>query len=140
MGMFDYLRCHYPLPVDGANALEFQTKDTDAQYMDKYEIREDGTLWHADYDTEDRSDQNAEGFARLFGCATRVNERWAFEPMTGEICFHASKTGNYQDGSWVEFSAYFVDGKLRELHVIKDKAPNAKLCGAEPQAERPNER
>jgi len=125
MGMFDYLRCHYPLPVEGANALEFQTKDTDAQYMDKYEIREDGMLWHADYDTEDRSDQNAEGFARLFGLATRVNERWAFEPMTGEIVFYTSKTGNYKDGSWVEFSAYFVDGKLRELHVIEDKAPNS---------------
>lgn len=39
MGMFDDLRCHYPLPREGANALAYQTKDTPAQWMDLYEIR-----------------------------------------------------------------------------------------------------
>jgi hypothetical protein len=48
-----------------------------------------------------------------------------FEPTTGEIQFYTSKTGNYNDGSWVEFSAYFVLGKLRELHTIADIAPSA---------------
>jgi hypothetical protein len=43
MGMFDELRCHYPLPVRGANDLLFQTKDTKQQLMDLYEIRDDGT-------------------------------------------------------------------------------------------------
>ena len=45
MGMFDDIKCKYPLPLDGANALDYQTKDTDAQNLDNYEIREDGTLW-----------------------------------------------------------------------------------------------
>lgn len=57
MGMFDTLRCKYPLPVTGASDLVYQTKDTPAQWLDYYEIREDGTLWHEAYDTEDQSPQ-----------------------------------------------------------------------------------
>lgn len=114
MGMFDYLRCHYPLPWEGATALEYQTKDTPAQYLDQYEIRADGTLWHKDYDIEDHSDPNAEGLRRIFGMMTRVNERWEPEALTGEIVFYA---GDF------EFSAYFVGGKLRHLEPLQ--APNA---------------
>ncbi len=44
--MFDELRCKYPLPVSGANRLIYQTKDTEAQCLDLYEIRKNGTLWH----------------------------------------------------------------------------------------------
>lgn len=110
MGLFDYVRCHYPLPVEGAAALEYQTKDTPAQWLDEYEIRADGTLWHQDYDTEDRSDPNAEGIARIFGCAARVNERWEPVTLTGEIVFYA---GDF------EFSAYFVGGKLKHLETLQ---------------------
>jgi len=114
MGMFDYMRCHYTLPVSGAEALEYQTKDTPAQYLDQYEIRADGTLWHQDYDTEDRSDPNADGFARLFGCETRINDRWEPVTLTGEIVFYA--------GAFM-FSAYFVGGMLKHLETLQ--APNA---------------
>lgn len=38
MGMFDNIKCKYPLPVDGANALDYQTKDTDAQQLDNYDL------------------------------------------------------------------------------------------------------
>ena len=120
MGMFDYLRCHYPLPVEGGAALEYQTKDTPAQWLDQYEIRTDGTLWHQDYDTEDRSDPSAEGFARLFGCATRVNERWEPVALTGEVVFYS---GDF------EFSAYFVRGELKHLETLQ--APNCAIEGPE---------
>ena len=124
MGLFDYLRCKLPLPVAGANDLEFQTKDTDAQYMDHYEIREDGTLWHQEYDTEDRSDPNAEGLAALFGCMTRVNERWVQDDMTGEVRFY-TYFGDANDKQpiserWIEFSAYFASGQLKQLETISD--------------------
>lgn len=121
MGLFDYLHCKYPLPVDGANALEFQTKDTDAQYMDHYEIREDGSLWHEDYDTEDHSDPNAKGLMRFAGCQARVNKRWTPEKYTGEISFGTSWQDDPFDG-WVEFSAYFVNGQLSQLHLIENRA------------------
>lgn len=118
MGMYDNLRCLYPLPVEGANAINFQTNDTPAQALDTYEIREDGTLWHEDYDVEDQSDPNAEGIMRLVGCATSVNQRWVFEPITSEIRFYGWKDGESGEYSELEFSAYFVDGKLRELHRV----------------------
>lgn len=109
MGMFDYLTCKYRLPVEGADGLEFQTKDTPSQYLDQYEIREDGSLWHETYDIEDRSDPNAEGLARFFGCASRVNNRWEQVVITGEVVFYAN---NY------EFSAYFVNGQLKQLETL----------------------
>ena len=116
MGMFDEIKCKYPLQVKGANKLLFQTKSTDAQFMDLYEIRKDGTLWHEIYDLEDKSDPRAKGILGMMGCMTRVNKRWEQVNKTGEIRFYTS-TGKKRD-KWLEFSAYFVDGKLNQLHKI----------------------
>ena len=109
MGMFDYVKCHYPLPVKGATELLYQTKDTPSQWLDMYEIRADGTLWHEEYDLEDRSDPNAEGLMALRGMFTRVNKRWEPVKWTGEIMFYAEK---------LEFSTYFVAGKLLHLERL----------------------
>lgn len=118
MGMFDDLRCHYPLPREGANALAYQTKDTPAQWMDLYEIRADGSLWHETYDIEDRSDPNATGLLALAGAMTRVNKRWEPERLTGEIRFY-----DYANGEWTVFSAYFIDGQIREIVDISGESP-----------------
>ena len=74
MGMYDELRCKYPLPVKGANDLLYQTKDTPSQFIDLYEIRADGTVWRQNYDIKDRSDPKAEGLERIIGCMTRINK------------------------------------------------------------------
>jgi hypothetical protein len=121
MGMFDHIKCNYPLPInkDTKNLL-FQTKDTPAQWLDLYEIREDGTLWHETYDIEDRSDPNAEGFRKFIGSMTKINKGW--EPMecfTGEIRFYTCF--GEENKEWVEFSSYFVKGKLKELHSLGEK-------------------
>lgn len=124
MGMFDYLRCQYPLPVAGANELEYQTKDTDAQFLDSYEIRADGTLWHKTYTTEDRSDPNADpkSLLSLMGCMTRVNDQWEPEPHTGAIEFY---TDDHPKG-WIEFCAVFKNGALQHLMVVSDPLANTK--------------
>jgi hypothetical protein len=110
MGMFDYIRCKYPLPVAGANDTEFQTKDTPAQYLDHYEISETGELLHETYDTVDRSDPNATGLNRIFGIMSRENKKWEpVESFTGEIRFYSDD---------FEFSAYFEHGKLVRLNQI----------------------
>ena len=114
MGMFDYLKCHYPLLIKGLNDLQFQTKNTDAQFMDNYEIREDGTLWHEEYDIEDQSNPTKSFPKNFFGCMTRVNKHWVQEIITGEIRFHT-----IHNDKWVDFSAYFVEGKLNQLHLVK---------------------
>jgi hypothetical protein len=142
MGMYDELRCEYPLPVEGANQLLFQTKDTPSQYLDLYVIKADGSLWHETYDTEDRSDPNATGLEAIFGCATRVNQRLCqVTDFTGEIQFYGTSVdGKWTPENWTEFSAYFVGGSLKHLEVIK--APerhaqaasgvDARAAGAQP--------
>ena len=116
MGMFDHLRSEYPLPAAGANELAYQTKDTDAQWMDNYVIRADGTLWHELYETEDHSDPTQTGLARFIGSEARVRPRWVQVPAwTGEIRFYT-----YRGDRRLEFSAYFVDGVLSQVHRIED--------------------
>lgn len=117
MGMYDDVRCLYPLPVEGANERDYQTKSLDCT-LDNYEIREDGSLWHENYEIEDHSDPNETGLMRLKGMLARVNKRWEPEPYTGEIRFH--DWDRNADPVELEFSAYFVDGQLRELHHIKE--------------------
>lgn len=120
MGMFDHLRCHYPLPLPGLEEALFQTKDLDCQ-LDTYEIRADGTLWGEDYEYEDRSDPEATGVARLSGMLTRVNERPKFcRDFTGELEFHTDygPTRNGFGLGWVIFRATFAAGHLRALVLV----------------------
>jgi hypothetical protein len=131
--MFDEIRCKMPLPV----ALDvehrehwFQTKDL-ACMLDRYEIREDGTLWKEECDYEDRSNPNAEGLARFYGCLTRVNKRWIqCITFTGEIAFYAQATAvgtkdiGQQHAGWIEFSTYFVRGELKHFELVIYKEPD----------------
>jgi len=128
MGMFDNLRCEYPLPVDGANELLFQTKDTPVQCLDLYKIDADGQLWHENYDVEDQSDPNAEGFLRLAGCCTRVNQRWEKENFSGVITFYTA-LDEEDESSWVEFVAEFIDDKLIKMtHSVSPLPSNEELA------------
>ena len=112
MGMYDYLKVEYPLP-DGHDPAgeEYQTKDTPAQYLDLYRITREGALEHQNYDTENRSDPNAEGIMGLLGCMTRVNQRWEPEQFHGDLSFYRSDG----QGKWREYVALFKDGKLIDL-------------------------
>lgn len=133
MGMFDDLRCKFPLPLPEFQNNSFQTKDTPAQFLDQYEIREDGTLWREAYDIEDHSElgkwkaanpgkEPPEGWQEdvtksFLGCMARVNQRWEqVADFTGEIRFYNS-LGEHHSG-WVEFSAYFVGGRLNQIHLV----------------------
>jgi hypothetical protein len=109
MGVFDYLKCTYPLPGDPPKDAQYQTKDTDAQYLDNYEIRQDGGLWHEAYESK-FTDNGKEGMAALVGCMSRENVRWERKIFTGEICFYGD-AGCY--------SAYFVDGVLNQVHEVR---------------------
>lgn len=113
MSMFDYIACKYPLPK--AQGETFQTKDLE-DCLDNYEIREDGTLWIEEYDTEDRSDPNAEGIARIFGMMCRVNERWVRSYFSGEINFYTNLDNDYKN--WIEYRAVFKDGVVQLLETI----------------------
>lgn len=110
MGVFDDLRCKYPLPIPEAQDFVFQTKDTDAQYCDDYELREDGTLWRECYDSEIIIDPSSPLGMRQ----DRRNIRWEQEVVTGEVCFyHLVKDESRH--LWYEFQAWFRDGVLKEI-------------------------
>ena len=113
--MFDEIECRYPLPIPGANDLLYQTKDTASQWMELYEIGEDGIL---------RYDNSEE-------------KRWEQINETGEIVFYAMyafdgdkivnathvNTAGYVKAGWLEWSAYFVDGKLNQINLIENREP-----------------
>ena len=117
MGLFDTVHCEYPLPIAEAQALDFQTKSL-RRFMDHFKIDINGYLWQEHYETEDQSDPNTQGIERMFGCMTRINQRWEEESYTGEILFYTHLDKEYK--RWVEFSAYFTRGKLQILNVISD--------------------
>src|ERR1044071_115426 len=110
MGMFDDIKCEYPLPLPenqgelvDRNWREqgFQTKDFDC-LMDHYCIQEDGTLWRQTYAVE----TTRKGWPR------RKPVGW--EPMrnhTGTVLFYDSINGQRVD-YWVEWVAVFVAGKV----------------------------
>jgi hypothetical protein len=78
---------------------KYQTKSTPAQYMDTYEIRADGSLWHEAYDWDVRNNPNATGFNKV--TMTRTNQRWEPCHFFGCITFY----DDYHD-----YVAYVVDG------------------------------
>jgi hypothetical protein len=146
MGMFDDIKCRYPLPVEGANALDYQTKDTPAQFCDLYEIREDGTLWREDYDTEDHSEaakwlaanpgkelpEELNGLRSFMGCMTRVNKRWEQVPnFIGELRFYTTLPPNHT--GWIEWSAYFEGGRVVRLNLVEHQKADAPNVPYEPR-------
>lgn len=108
MGMFDYLKCQYPLPGNPSPDEEYQTKDTENQFLLNYEIREDGTLWFETFDYSwAEGKPGSTNILEALGTMHRSNPRWEQEVVTGEIVFYGD-SGTY--------SAYFVDGKLDQVH------------------------
>lgn len=110
--------------------MRFQTKDMDC-WMDKYEIREDGTLWKEHYDTEDRSEhalwakanpdkEPPEGLDKFCGCMSSVNCEWKPENYTGSIRFYDYLDhGHLAMPGWIEFVALFIHGKISHLELIE---------------------
>lgn len=113
MGMFDDIKCEYPLPLPanqgelaGRNWQEqqFQTKDFDC-VMTEYCIRKDGTLWERTYAWE----------TTRKGRPRRKPEGWQqVNSFTGTVCFYDYIYGRKAD-YWVEWVAEFVSGTVTEL-------------------------
>lgn len=126
MGMYDVVKCEYPLP-DGHNPTgeEYQTKDTPAQLLDTYRIAADGRLEHELYDIEDQSDPKAEGVERIFGMMTRVNKRFEGVSFHGALVFYTSNvsgvsavgvvTSDNKPPVYREYVALFKDGQLIDI-------------------------
>lgn len=101
--MFDYIRYE---------GYEYQSRDTPAQSLDNYEIRDDNSLWHEEYDLEWREEK----LSLLGGYFDKINPKWIFqEDFTGEIRFYRSVDDTRE---WIEYSSYFSRGKLIKIEEI----------------------
>lgn len=103
MGMFDYIKYKDD---------QYQTKDTPVQALDQYEIRDDGTLWYEDYESNWLEDNQS----MFGGYIEKKNKKWVLqEKFTGEIRFYRSTKDKKE---WIEYSAYFVNGKALHIQEI----------------------
>jgi len=89
MGMYDYVKCQYPLPRPQAQAFVFQTKSMPLPYFDYYEVRADGTLWR--------------------------EENWGWEQVnySGELEIH--QRGEPPMNTWYSFQLWFHDGIVQDV-------------------------
>ena len=143
MGMYDKIRCEFPLPgLPDPTGIEFQTKSlVDLGFFDDYQITEQGQLVLSDYDVEDRSDPNAEGLMKLVGCMTRIHICWGLVDFTGTLNFYGDANSgmlffvNFAEGKtttrddegneievpeaeWFEYNAVFEGGNLISVERV----------------------
>ena len=128
MGMFDDIECKYPLPLPEepkgfTGEIYFQTKDLEC-CLDKYEIREDGTLWihKVEYEyPDDVADENLS-----WGDITlKIKEKKSWwEPVntTRTIKMYNSVYGDGEYDYWVVYEITFLDGKVTKTNLAKFEA------------------
>lgn len=105
MGMFDYVRCELPLPleasVDQSRMVEFQTKDTPCN-LDTYIIGADRQLMVAKWLGDQAS-----------------NDTPVKCDYTGWIYFYTSVRDDPKNRGWVEFKAKFFDGIVQTIELVE---------------------
>jgi hypothetical protein len=142
MGMFDWVRCEYPLPDPEAQGYQFQTKDTPC-LMEHYIITAEGRLIAHEWDYEATPDDELpykdsdNSLLRLFGCIRRVagSERLIDIEWDGPFNFygdvqtgglHAIRISTGEDlfypgpqPPWYEYLATFAGGQLQEIRRLE---------------------
>lgn len=113
MGMYDYLKCEYPLPRPEMQDRIFQTKDTPSQFLDIYVITAEGKLCEPSYDLGWKEDPEA-----FFGFGfERENHELRELDFSGTIIFYDFEV----DGDFatlVDFEALFDRGKVVWIREI----------------------
>jgi len=147
MGMFDFLKCDYPLPI-GYEKLqdhEFQTKDTPEQYLLRYLITKDGRLKEGYEKKEEvvaEETEQEEGSRLSSLIKKRKEQQEEFLDFHGDINFYtilskkevvkegetivySDELESYgfspdegRDTKWIEFCVRFTNGKLEWLKAV----------------------
>lgn len=118
MGMFDTIRCRYPLPRPEHQDLEFQTKDLDS-LLDHYLISADGRL------------------VRQGRVIAGTADRDVTRPFHGDLRFYTS-VGEPEAREWVEYVARFTHSRVEWIQPVReDEAAAADPApgGPDPAAE-----
>lgn len=106
MGMFDTVKCEFPLPEKFKKYQDslFQTKSLICG-MDVYKITKEGELWWVDNEFSWDEDEPKKPPEKI--------------DLTGELRFYEWNT---QEDEWAEFVALFVNGKM--IYLDEDKRAN----------------
>lgn len=126
MGMFDSIKCEYPLPLpEGVEKLgfiqkdiEFQTKDFE-NLLDYYTIRENGELYktNSKYKWVDDDNHFLKGYMDV------VSSEEAKEPYHGMLNFYSYDDFDQEDGKVInvniDYIAKFTDGLLVDVKIDK---------------------
>jgi hypothetical protein len=107
MGMFDYINY-------GGN--EYQTKDTPAQALDTYEIR-NNELWHKKVELRWNKDDD-----HMFGGHfEEISHEWVFcKDFDGVIRFYREdkENGGYKKNKWIDYKVLFMNGRIIKFERI----------------------
>lgn len=126
--MFDYVIPECRLPDEDAKLIrQWQTKDFDAPFMDKYRITPEGRLLEEVYHIEDRSDKAAKPgtFASIAGIMTKVHEGWKDMNYHGVLNFYGSASEDWK-GEWFEYNATFTHGALAKIERVSSETGDGK--------------
>src|SRR5579884_2896074 len=108
MGLFNRVRCRYPLPDPEAQNFGFQTKSLPEQLLDDYEITEDGRLLHQTYAT--RLEENTAAPVGFF--VHRENARWVPVDFSGKLEIYTSAGEPGRGGVWYSYLFEFDKGSV----------------------------
>lgn len=121
--MFDDIECKYslPLPEDPkgfVGEIYFQTKDLEC-CLDKYKIREDGTLWihRIEYEYPENYD-----FIPWTEISSHIKEKKSWdEPVniTKNIRMYSYILGENEYDYWIDYDITFIDGKITKVNLEK---------------------
>jgi hypothetical protein len=106
MGLFDHVRCRYPLPDAECQDLAYQSKATPAQFMENYEITREGYLLHESFEN---------GAERWPDMRSTEDPKWVRVEYRGELEIHTTLELPDQPRRWVSYRLWFRDGRVVDL-------------------------
>ena len=128
MGMFDEIKCEYPLPDPEVQDEVFQTKNFE-NLMDCYTITQDGRLIKHEVRWESVPEEERpyygtpdweKPFLRLMGSLKTVPVGDIEIPYHGDIRFYTSKEQEGADKhKWYEYCVRFTEGRVQWIKRIQ---------------------
>ena len=126
MGLFDSIKCKYPLPRPqdpmelvniNFNDLDYQTKDLD-ETMSEFELREDGTIWKEEHKYKFiAGDPNGKSFSDKMGHMESEGSWWT-QVFPDVIIFYDSIIRDeFVNDYWIEYKAFFSKGVLTSIEI-----------------------
>jgi hypothetical protein len=137
MGLFDYILVQFPLPETAPNWIdkdtEWQTKDTDAQFLETYIITKEGRLIHQTVEYESvpeeerpyygKPEWEKSSFAKFCGIIRSVPTGDVDTNFHGDL--HIGATSREKPYRFYDAVVRFNNGQLQYIKEIKeDKQEN----------------